>query len=168
MNITDLDAESREIFTEQIEENLVALGIADDYKAASQLYRSVIRTITRRHSAEDGPADKRNREFIIDELIIWDVRGGLDHAIEEAKIEDPISVYGLRGVVDEIAGILEGFFEGNEVDVPDSCTREHLRGRVPSLKTQLNRSDTDKCTFRIYFMMNSEQYMVTAYVSKGE
>jgi hypothetical protein len=168
MNITDLDAESRAIFTEQIEENLVALGIADDYKAASQLYRSVIRTITRRHSDEEGPADKRNREFVIDELIIWDVRDGLDNSIEEAKIDEPISVYGLRGVVDEIAGILEGFFEGAEADVPDSCTREHLRGRVQSLKTQLNRSDTNKCTFRIHFTLEGVLYLVTAYISKGE
>ena len=168
MNISDLDQDSRELFEKTIEEQLLALDIADDYKAASQLYRSVIRTITRRHSAEDGPADKREREFIIDSLIIWDCRNGLDESIEEAKIDEPISVYGLRGVLDEIAGILDGFFEANELEVPESCQQETLRGRVQSLKTQLNRSDTNKCTFRVHFTMGSIPYLVTTYISKGD
>jgi len=168
MKVSELDKESREILEEQVEEALKALGLEADYKAASELYRAVIRTITRRNSTEDGPADARNRKFVITSMVIWDVRNGLDNAIEEAQTEEPIEVYGMAKIIDEIADMMEMYFEAQEEEIPEPCTRAHLHTRRSSLKTSLNRSDTNKCTFRIYFQREEIEYMVTVYIEKGE
>jgi hypothetical protein len=164
MKLSDLTLEGRAELESSVESVLTGLGIADDYKAASALYRAVLRDITRRNS-KAPTVDGREKLYAISELVIWDVSAGLDHAVEEARAEDTEQMYGLPSILDHIATLLANYFGEEGRELPEPITNAALGARLASLRGQLAVND-GKCTFRIKFERDEINYLITATVEK--
>lgn len=164
MNLSDLTPEHRLLLDSTLAELVTAYNL--DYREASLLLRTGVRETLR--SGGTSTTDKRERKYTIMNMTIWDIRRGMDHAIEEAENTERELVSSLKGVANTIGEMLEGYFEYVGWEVPESCTYETLEARVPSFKTQLNRNDGDSA-IRVYFKdPEGNQYLAIAHVVRGD
>lgn len=164
MNVSELSADDRKLADQTIGHLIDAYDL--DYQGASSLLRTLARNELRRRGTVT--TDKREQTFTIKKMTIWDIRNGMDNAIEDSSSDETFTVQSLKGVATAIAEMLEGYHEYMGWPVPESCTLATMHARIPSLKTQLHRNDGDS-HIRVYFQdPEGSQYIAITEVERGE